>query len=178
MRRHSTPPGASFMADQAAQQTLDEEPTAGGGEATAEQPSRRRLFVIGGASIAVLAAAGVGGAVWLGLLGGDDVAREPPPVFFDLPEMTVNLSSVGNNPQYLRLSAALELRDERVAATIEPVLPRVLDAFQVYLRELRSTDIEGSAGLFRLKEELVRRVNMAIHPAEIEAVVFKEIIVQ
>jgi flagellar FliL protein len=50
--------------------------------------------------------------------------------------------------------------------------------FQVYLRELRPADLEGSAGTFRLKEELLRRVNMAVHPAKVDAVLFKELLVQ
>jgi flagellar protein FliL len=58
------------------------------------------------------------------------------------------------------------------------VLPRVLDAFQTYLREMRTTDLEGSAGLYRLRDELTRRVNVAIAPSRINAVLFKEIIVQ
>ena len=43
---------------------------------------------------------------------------------------------------------------------ITPVMPRVMDAFQTYLRELRPSDLDGSAGLYRLKEELTRRVNL------------------
>jgi flagellar FliL protein len=58
------------------------------------------------------------------------------------------------------------------------VMPRVMDAFQTYLRELRPADLDGSAGLYRLKEELTRRVNLAISPARINAVLFKEIVVQ
>ena len=50
--------------------------------------------------------------------------------------------------------------------------------FQTYLRELRPTDLDGSAGLYRLKEELTRRVNVAIAPSRINAVLFKEIVVQ
>ena len=46
------------------------------------------------------------------------------------------------------------------------------------LRELRPSDLDGSAGLYRLKEELTRRVNVAIAPSRINAVLFKEIIVQ
>ena len=42
---------------------------------------------------------------------------------------------------------------------ITPIMPRVMDAFQTYLRELRPSDLDGSAGLYRLKEELTRRVN-------------------
>lgn len=150
------------------------------GSAEARPRRMRRLAIFGGAGALALAAAGYGGATFFGILGGDTSPAEvsAPPVFYDLPEMTVNLSSVDQRPQYLRARIALEMRDEKTRAAVEQVLPRVLDAFQVYLRELRSTDLEGSAGIYRLKEELVRRVNLAIHPAEINAVVFKEIIVQ
>jgi flagellar protein FliL len=58
------------------------------------------------------------------------------------------------------------------------LLPKVVDAFQVYLRELRKSDLEGSAGIYRLKEELRRRVNVAIYPLEVQSILFKEILVQ
>ena len=61
---------------------------------------------------------------------------------------------------------------------VKPVMPRVVDAFQVHLRELRVTDLEGSAGLYRLRDELTKRVNLAVAPNKINAVLFKEIIVQ
>jgi flagellar FliL protein len=54
----------------------------------------------------------------------------------------------------------------------------VIDLFQVYLRELRPTDLEGSAGIYRLKEELLRRINLEIQPHRVSDVLFKEIIVQ
>ena len=73
---------------------------------------------------------------------------------------------------------ALEAEDQHAIAALEPVMPRVLDMFQLYLRELRSTDLDGSAGIFRLKEELLRRVNLEVHPHKISRVLFKEIIVQ
>jgi flagellar FliL protein len=65
-----------------------------------------------------------------------------------------------------------------MVAQVQPVLPRVMDAFQTYLRELRPTDLDGSAGLYRLKEELTRRVNASIAPSRVNAVLFKEIVVQ
>ena len=61
---------------------------------------------------------------------------------------------------------------------IQPRLAKVMDAFQVYLRELRKSDLDGSAGIYRLKEELLRRVNVAIAPAQVENILFKEILVQ
>ena len=72
----------------------------------------------------------------------------------------------------------LEVAEQKVVTQITPIMPRVMDAFQTYLRELRPSDLEGSAGLYRLKEELTRRVNASIAPARINAVLFKEIVVQ
>ena len=57
-------------------------------------------------------------------------------------------------------------------------MAKVVDAFQVYLRELRKSDLEGSAGIYRLKEELMRRVNVAIYPSHVDSILFKEILVQ
>jgi flagellar FliL protein len=135
----------------------------------------------------------VGGIVALGAAGGgyyfffghktETAAAEPvvkPPIFVDMPDVLVNLSSSGGSErtQYLKVKIALELPDEKVQAQIQPVMPRLLDAFQTYLRELRPTDLDGSAGLYRLKEELTRRVDAAIAPSRINAVLFKEIVVQ
>ncbi len=103
-----------------------------------------------------------------------------PPVFLDLPDVLVNLSSNGSGErtQYLKVKVVLELPDQALSAQIQPVMPRLMDTFQTYLRELRPTDLDGSAGLYRLKEELTRRVNAAIAPARINAVLFKEIVIQ
>ncbi len=165
------------MTDQTAQDGDGEDVASEEPEGAAEKPKRgRRMILAGGGALLLLGGAGLAGAWSLGLLSGAET--ETPPAFYELPEMTVNLSTVDERPQYLRIRATLELADRSDARAVEAVLPRVLDAFQVYLRELRATDLEGSAGLFRLKEELVRRVNMATHPTEIEGVVFEEIVIQ
>ncbi len=102
-----------------------------------------------------------------------------PAVFVDLPEVLVNLSNTGSDrTQYLKVKLVLELPDALLMQQIQPIMPRIMDTFQTYLRELRPTDLDGSAGLYRLKEELTRRVNVAIAPNKVNAVLFKEIIVQ
>jgi flagellar FliL protein len=106
-------------------------------------------------------------------------AQAKPAVFLDVPEVLVNLSTVaGERKQYLKVKVVLELPDATQQPQIQTTMPRVMDAFQTYLRELRPSDLEGSAGLYRLKEELTRRVNAAIAPSRINAVLFKEIVVQ
>jgi flagellar FliL protein len=102
----------------------------------------------------------------------------PPSFIFNLPTMTVNLKSDGGPDSFMKLTVALEVADEAMMTEIQPRMAKVVDAFQVYLRELRKSDLEGSAGIYRLKEELRRRVNVAIFPAQIDSILFKEILVQ
>jgi flagellar protein FliL len=102
-----------------------------------------------------------------------------PPAFVDVPEVLVNLSTTGSDrTHYLKAKIVLELSDAQLQPQVQAAMPRVMDAFQTYLRELRPTDLDGSAGLYRLKEELTRRVNASISPSKVNAVLFKEIVVQ
>jgi flagellar FliL protein len=80
--------------------------------------------------------------------------------------------------QYLKVKVVLEVKEEKQAEMVRPTLPRVTDIFQTYMRELRPSDLSGSAGLFRLKEELTRRVNTVVSPGQVSAVLFKEVVVQ
>lgn len=64
------------------------------------------------------------------------------------------------------------------AVTVQAAMPRVLDLFQGYLREVRPEELRGSAGTYRLREELVARVNVAAAPARVLDVLFTELLVQ
>jgi flagellar protein FliL len=161
----------------------------GDGEAAAAAPGegarnkRRILF----ASIGLAMAASVAGAGYVFLMpsrpqaGGEEKAPSRQPVgFLELREILVNLApETGNNrTKLLRLKLALEVRDPKLIPQIQPLLPRVEDTFQVFVRELRASDLDGSGGLYHLREELLRRVNYAVYPAKVEAVLFKELVVQ
>ena len=93
--------------------------------------------------------------------------------------MMINLvGAPGERVQYLKVKLVLEVKEEKQVEAIKPSMPRLTDIFQSYLRELRPTDLNGSAGLFRLKEELTKRVNVALAPNQVNAVLFKEVVVQ
>ena len=94
-----------------------------------------------------------------------------------MPDLIVNLNSDGQ-PRYLRLSVQLELANEADLKAVEAVLPRVIDQFQTYLRELRIQDLKGSKGMYRLQMELLSRVNAAAAPTEVKDVLFQEILIQ
>jgi flagellar FliL protein len=156
-------------------------------QAEEQQPKKRglsrRMLIIIAAATGLLLAAGAG-SYFLFFSGAKDTRADthlavvPETFIFNLPTMTVNLNNDGEGEQVMKLAVALEVADEKMMAEIQPRMAKVLDAFQVYLRELRKSDLEGSAGIYRLKEELRRRINVAIFPAQVESILFREILVQ
>lgn len=153
-----------------------------GTPAPAKRKLGRRILIVVVAAVVLLVAGGIG--YFLFFLAPKDPASEghlaevQDTFIFNLPPMTVNLNSDGDGEQFMKLTVALEVADEETMLEIQPRMAKVVDAFQVYLRELRRSDLEGSAGIYRLKEELRRRVNVAIFPAQVESILFKEILVQ
>tara|TARA_R110002012_G_scaffold41259_9_gene113072 strand:- start:4154 stop:4693 length:540 start_codon:yes stop_codon:yes gene_type:complete len=155
-------------------------------------PKKIILFVL--LPLLLLVGAGAGAAIMLGMLGGE----EPPPevvqgeaaapvveekssaqaIFFEVPDLIVNLNTNSRKTAFLKIKIALEVGDPADVDVVNQNLPRIVDNFQVYLRELRVDDLQGSAGMYRLREELLRRVNLAVRPARVKDVLFKEMLVQ
>ena len=164
--------------------TEQEDGAGDGAEPVAAPKGKLKLMMIAIAGVLVIL--GGGAATWFLFFrsgGHEEKHAAAPvvkvPVFMDVPEMLVNMvGAPGERVQYLKVKVVLELKEEKQLEAIKPTLPRVTDLFQTYLRELRPIDLSGSAGLFRLKEELTRRVNVAIAPNAVNAVLFKEIVVQ
>ena len=157
---------------------------AGADGAEAAPPKNKLKLII--MAVGLLAVLGGGAATWFFFFRhGDDehhaeAAPPPkPPAFVDVPDMMVNLAGApGERVQYLKLKIVLELKEEKQIEAIKPTMPRITDIFQTYVRELRSSDLNGSAGIFRLKEELTKRVNAAVSPIQVSAVLFKEVVIQ
>ena len=172
--------------------------------ATAKPKSK--LVILAAVGALVLTAGGLGGAWALGLFGGgaapaapnaapsgdaggeaNDKPAEPnarqaakadDPTFVDLPQLLVNLVSEDGGSRFLKLSLAVEVHDERTAERIDKLSPRIVDSFQLYLRTLTPGELRGPGSMFRLKEDLHVRLQEAIAPAEVEDVLFKEMLVQ
>ena len=181
------------MADEP-EKTDEESGSEGDGEGEGEKKGGKlpikklALFV----ALPVLLLGAAGGAVYVSgvadpLLGkteeeGEHLMAEEeaqtPSVFYQLPDMLVNLNTSGRKASFLKISVSLELGAEEDREKVETSLPRVVDSFQVYLRELRVEDLHGSAGLQRLREELLIRVSKASGASEVRDVLFREMLVQ
>jgi flagellar protein FliL len=155
-----------------------------GGEVVAPTKKKLPIMLIAMIAAGVVLIGGGAAAYFLLFSAPQEAASEAhaAPVhesfIFNLPPMTVNLNTDDGVARFMKMTIALEVADEEVMTEIQPRMAKVVDAFQVYLRELRISDLEGSAGIYRLKEELLRRVNLAIFPAQVESILFKEILVQ
>jgi flagellar FliL protein len=152
----------------------------GAEDAAAPKGGKKKLIIIAGAVATMLL--GGGGYVMFGRGDAKQAAapEKKPVAFVDVREMTVNLAAEPNQERqrFLKFKVALEVKDPKIVAEVQPLLPRVEDIFQVFVRELRPSDLDGSGGIHRLREELLRRVNVAVAPTRVEAVLFKDVIVQ
>lgn len=172
------------VSDAAVTDELDDE---GDGEAL---PAKKKLsgkkIVLFFVLPLLLVGGSTGGLLLSGVFGASPeqiaaAAKQAPTaktVFYDLPDMLVNLNSTGRRPTFLKMQVSLELENEADLPRLQSLSPRIIDNFQVYLRELRVEDLRGSAGIYRLREELLARVNTAVRPARVKDVLFKEILVQ
>jgi flagellar FliL protein len=107
-----------------------------------------------------------------------ETAAVKPPNFVDVPEMIANLNSSGKRQSFVKLKARIEVAKESDQAVVLAAMPRVLDLFQTYLREIRPEELRGSAGTWRLREELIARANIAVAPARVTDVLFVEMLIQ
>jgi flagellar FliL protein len=149
----------------------------------------KKLLMIAGGGLLVLLLGGGAGAYFFLFSGSSEPPKvdngipempaTPPQVaYYDVPDLIVNIQSSDGTPVYLKLSLSLELYTNDEKAGIQALIPRIVDQFQGYLRELRSDDLKGSAGIMRVKEELLRRTNVAAAPYRVRDVLLKEMIIQ
>lgn len=98
---------------------------------------------------------------------GAQEGEEGITVFYDLPEFSANLHGEGPNKQFLHIKLNIELSSIEDVKTIEALTPKINDVVLTHIIELTPGEIEGSAGLYWLKEELLYRLNLATAPIKI-----------
>ncbi len=181
----------------------DAEVTEGGEAGGKDKIGKKKIIIILG-GVVLLLVAGSAGAYFTGAL--DKVLKHKPDcanvqegdkdfavcaemnvktaeagstTFIEIPDLIVNLNSAtAKQPHFLKISLKVELEKKEDEKIFTDVLPRVIDQFQTYLRELRLEDLRGSSGLYRMKLELLTRVKAAAPGVTVRDVLFQEILVQ
>ena len=154
-----------------------------GAEAAAAKPKgRRKLLIIAAAAVLLLVAGGGAGAYmfFFGKAKPADAQQmaledQPAPVFYDMPEIVVRLD--GGQGQYLKLATVLDLSSDKAPEAVKRIEPRLVDLMQTYLIDLKPDDLKGTAGMYRVRQELLRRINDVL-PGSTRDVLFKTLILQ
>lgn len=178
-------PEIEYELDAEGNQILDDE----GNPIPKKKPKSKKKLIIIAAAVLIL----VGAGAFFALSGGGDegvhssdaeigIAKDtgpiPDPVYMDLPDIVVNLNSTSRRTNYINLKLTLELGSQEDVAAIETQLPKIIDTFNTYLRELRREDLQGSAGIYRLENELMLRLQKTLVKGEVKDILFREIIIQ
>ncbi len=159
---------------------IDAEATTGRISAAPKTKSGRNLLIAVGVGLLALAGAGGGYALWG--RGSHDVKAAsgdaPAGAYVDVPPVVVNLRSSDGRARFLKLRFMLVAADARQSDAIKTKLPLYLDALQPFLRELRPEDLNGSAAVFRMKEEMLVRANDALGAGVVRDVLIQDLIQQ
>ena len=172
-----------------------------------QKASKAKLFIIIGV-VLLLVVGGAGAAYFMGFLdplletgseeGEEPPAGEAPPeqteeaaaeapsetvgmadaVFYEIPEMVVNLNVPGSKPKFLKLQFNIVLTNAEDVPKVDARLAHILDNCQSYLRELRVEDLKGSAGMSRMREGVLLRVTASVAPIQVLDVLFKQVLVE
>jgi len=147
----------------------------------------------------LLLVGGGAGAYFMGVFSGEEVeasgeamaeevAPEPedmePPtmpvdvVFVDLPDLLLNLNVTSKRLRFLKVVTSLEVSSEEMAEIVRQMTPRILDNLHLYFRSVAPEELAGPDGVYRIKEDLLVRINDTIQPASVRDVLVKEMLVQ
>jgi len=155
-------------------------------EPKASSGGKRKLILLTAPVLAV----GLGAGLWsigvlprlLGIQHRTQItteqAKPATPIYVDVPELIANLNSNPVRPSYVKLDARLEVTKQDDVERVKAAMPRLQDLFLTYIREMRPQELRGSAGIYRLREELLARANLAAAPAHITDVLFTQMLVQ
>jgi flagellar FliL protein len=169
---------AEPVVDQEADDLLDPQETDG------VAAKRKRFRIIAAVVALLLLIAGALGYYFL-VMQHDDTKAEAPEdksaeaaIYVPAPEMIVNLRTPDGQSAFLKINFAIAAHDEAAGEMLQERMPEIRDALQPFLRELRPEDLAGSAGVFRIKEEMTRRVKDRVGPDKVDDILIQDLIQQ
>lgn len=90
--------------------------------------------------------------------------------YYNFPTVLSDMQGSDGRPGQIKVDMTFEIANAEIGDNINENMPRMKDMLQTFLRELRPEDLSGSEGTFRLRQELMRRVNLIIAPEKINTI--------
>lgn len=156
-----------------------------------------KMILIAVAVLVVLIGGGGGAAFYFGalddLLGLETAEQEEkrvaaelaaieaalPPVFHEFPVLVVDLKQISKKRRapFLKIKVVAELAPKH-EERLKLIEVKILDGFQTHLRGQTRKDIAGKEGTDKLRLAFLDIVNNAMAPGRVDAVHFRQIILQ
>lgn len=151
-----------------------------------DAPAGKRRLLIIVAAVGLLAIIVVPAVLFSGILphqrhdaaASQLAALTEKPLLMDVPDIITNLDSGSRRAIFVRLKAKIEVAHASDQAVITANMPRILDAFQTYLRSMRPEELHGGEGTYRLREALMNRIDVIATPVLVLDVLFVEMLIQ
>jgi len=102
---------------------------------------------------------------------------DAPPIFIDLSDITVNLADP-DAARFLRAKIKLEVRSEKNQTKVEDHMIEINDLIITNLTSKEFKDIRTPQGKYKLKEELIYRINQLIGGKPVKGLYFTEFVSQ
>ncbi len=145
--------------------------------------SRTKVMLLAAAGLLTFAVAGGGAYYYFSTRPAADedtslAEGASSSAFVEVPPIMVNLRSGSDDARFLKVRFIVVASDEKKVDEVKGKLPVLIDALQPFLRELRPSDLDGSAAVFRIKEEMLRRARRALGRGMVEDVLIQDLVQQ
>ncbi len=153
-------------------------------EQAQEARKSKKLFLIGGLVFLILAGGG-GFFLWTRMGGseGKEVAKkeaekkaEELSEFVSLDPFVVNLK--GREGRYLKVVVNLEVGDKKTAEEIKAKTPLIRDSIIILLSSKEYVDVGSVEGKYKLRDEILARVNRILTEGKVKGVYFTDFVIQ
>ncbi len=139
----------------------------------------RRVWLIAATVMLLLVAVVIGTYRWWQMPASTSSASvRGKGVFVEAPAMVVNVRGADGRPHLLKLRFVLVASDDAAAAEAKASMPMLIDGFQSFVRELRPEDLDGSAAIFRIKEEMMIRAHAVLGADGVDDILIQDLIEQ
>lgn len=156
-----------------------------GGGSHKPEKSHKKLFIIIGVVVSLCTLLGVLFFTSLfDLMMGDvnpdseknaaEVLQAKSVTYLPIPELTINLKKTSSRSRTLTASFVLALENENVRKNVNHFIPMIQDQFHTFLREMDVSDLEGMAGIERVSQEMLIRINRVVAPFSVTDVLVQK----
>ncbi|MDZ5760938.1 flagellar basal body-associated FliL family protein [Lyticum sinuosum] len=109
-------------------------------------------------------------------LNQDPDLLEEQKVYYEMRDIIVQLET--DNTKFLKITLNVKFYDKKAYEKTISILPQVEDVIQSYLRQMQPDGLNSNFSMYKLRGDLLLRMNTLIYPEKIDAIFIKDILIR